>query len=279
MIISISGKIASGKDTVAKEIMRYSEKPFIVRKWADAMKDAVCMWLNIDREQLEDQNFKEKVLGPEWCMWNVINMSKHPDHEERIVITYALRTDAAAEASRLNTGGWLKRGGAFSIEPVGMTPRKMLQLLGTDYGRKMIHPNMWVNTLMNQYNPHKDFWLITDTRFPNEVRAVKQKDGFNIRINRKWIPYPGDFVKSIHFEGQHVVDEVIDSETVRTSWYKENNNGHRIADLIKPSDDHESETALDEYEDFDHIIINDKGLEHLRTKARSVLNLIELEVL
>lgn len=271
MIISISGKMNAGKDTVAKEIMRHSSYPFVVRKWADALKDAVCMWLGVSREVLEDREFKERPLGPQWQMWSVVNKSKHPDDEDYIVSEYILQSDCIQECNRLNQGRWRGKPGAFIAQPSRMTPRKMLQLLGTEYGRKLIHPNMWVNVLLDEYNPKKDFWIITDTRFPNEASAVKRVNGVNIRVNRLWIPEVGEQVFSIHSSGIHSVVEVIDSETVHTTWDKENPNGQRIADLRKPSDEHESETALDDHTDnWDYIIDNDAGLEHLRSRARSV---------
>ena len=34
---------------------------------------------------------------------------------------------------------------------VKLTPRKLLQLLGTDCGRDIIHPNIWVNALFADY--------------------------------------------------------------------------------------------------------------------------------
>ena len=36
---------------------------------------------------------------------------------------------------------------------VKLTPRKFLQILGTEVGREMIHPNLWVNSLFNDYKP------------------------------------------------------------------------------------------------------------------------------
>ena len=278
MIISLSGKIESGKDTVAEEIMRYSDKsPFVVRKWADAMKDAVCIWLGVSREKLEDRHFKNNPLGPEWQMWSVVNKTKHPDDEDYIVNVYPMKQRCIQECNRLNTGGYRGTAGAFIARPSFMTPRKLLQLLGTEFGRNMIHPNMWVNCLLQDYNPKKDYWIITDTRFPNEAEAVSRIGGSNVRIIRKWIPKVGEQVFSIHTSGIHTVSEVIDSETVHTTWHLENPNGQLISDLRKPSDEHESETALDKWGKFDEIILNNKGLPQLKEKVRTTYNLIMME--
>ena len=85
MIIGISGKINSGKDTVGEIVQIISASPhftdeavlsFIgrqhlnsiweIKKFADKLKDIVCMLLNVDRTTLEDREFKEKELGEEW---------------------------------------------------------------------------------------------------------------------------------------------------------------------------------------------------------------------
>ena len=84
-IIGISGKINSGKDTVGKIIQILTQSPhfsdetvvsfldrklieprFVNKKFADTLKDIVCLLIGCTREQLEDREFKEKELGEEW---------------------------------------------------------------------------------------------------------------------------------------------------------------------------------------------------------------------
>ena len=70
MLIAISGRINSGKDTVGQIIqyltsesnvypfdlkLDYSHKSnWEIRKWADKLKDIICILINCTREQLED---------------------------------------------------------------------------------------------------------------------------------------------------------------------------------------------------------------------------------
>lgn len=61
MIIAIHGKAGSGKDTVGKMIQQY-EKSFEIRKFADKLKDIICIILNCGREELEDRTFKESKI-------------------------------------------------------------------------------------------------------------------------------------------------------------------------------------------------------------------------
>ncbi len=71
----------------------------------------------------------------------------------------------------------------IKFEEQQLTPRQLLQLLGTECGREIIHPNIWVNTT---FRNHTDTtrWIITDVRFENEVKAIREHSGILIRVNR-----------------------------------------------------------------------------------------------
>lgn len=191
-IIGIAGKIGSGKDLVG-EIIQYLTSNYYksgysleyfrqqnkkrndyplyldwqIVKFADALKDMVCILTGCTREQLEDTNFKNSHLADEWKQ----------DIESTKAITY----------------------------------RKLLQKLGTDLLRNQLHENVWVNALMNNYKPEYKFndrskatvenwhntkfpnWIITDCRFPNELEAIKNREGVSIRVNREDITGQGKF--------------------------------------------------------------------------------------
>jgi len=69
------------------------------------------------------------------------------------------------------------------VEHVGMTARQLMQRIG-DVFRK-IDPDVWVKSCLNQIKAEKlPFAIITDCRFPNEVRAVKKAGGKVIRFTR-----------------------------------------------------------------------------------------------
>jgi hypothetical protein len=163
MIISVSGKIGSGKDTVASIIMELADdKPWEVKKWAGKLKEVATLLTGIPKEKFEDQEFKKTNLGPEW------NIPVY-------------------------------HGGEFiSSEP--MTVRDLLQLLGTEAMRNGLHTDTWVNALMSEYKTSNGvatqedgeekgvvadkFWIITDTRFPNELAAVARHKGITIKVVR-----------------------------------------------------------------------------------------------
>jgi hypothetical protein len=154
-LIGISGKISSGKDLAGKILNDLSGDIFENKKFADKLKDIVCMLIGCTREQLEDREFKEKELGEEWRQY--------------FNDDYDLVCEKESTFSSL------------------LTPRKLLQLLGTEAGRQVIHNNIWVNALFADYDTSSNYdsnWIITDVRFPNECQAIKDRGGIVIKINR-----------------------------------------------------------------------------------------------
>ena len=280
MIIGISGKIGSGKDTVgeliqlliwakgelsAVNISQYRESGqyahnikiqsgFEIKKFADKVKDIVCLLINCTREQLEDADFKNKELGEEWWYYTVQEKYTH----NRIKIPYdstSIMNDVA--------------------EPTGLikpTPRFLLQFIGTNLLRNQLHPEIWVNALMSNYVEDTGYsyqvepigglgmsgeqrmkiksapekfnngypnWIITDTRFENELKAIKDRGGISIRVNRPVL-----------------------NETSYEKAYRETH-------------EHESEKSLDSAT-FDFVISNDKDIEHLINEVRKILEKLNI---
>ncbi len=290
-LIAISGKIGSGKDTVGRILQGLSAKfsdpditgiieneqsrihvtHYQIKKYADKLKDIVCMLTGCTREQLEDREFKEKELGEEWWYYRGIKGTSR----------FKLKTKEEYYNLHTNQKDW--------YELYKLTPRKLLQLLGTDCGRQIIHPNIWVNSLFADYRATMEFngepkqvkdgfeypmknvtlpnWIITDCRFPNEAKAVKDRGGVVIRVNRPL--KVGDKFKS---EGEEfTVVEVTPNLKTGGGWCYWTKDGTYVTSLRV--DGHESETALDWYTDFDYVIENDGTIEELVEKIRN-LNLV-----
>ena len=245
-LIGISGKKQSGKDTVGKIIQIITDSPhftdktvagflkrellspkFKIKKFADALKDIMCIIIGCTREQLEDENFKNTELTEQWWYYDIGGYPK-------VILPrnyYPNQKDNEIYENR------------YLVKP---TPRLFLQLLGTEAGRQIIHPNIWVNALFSNYKPLNTIskintitgkfigtdidaypkWIITDMRFPNEVEAVATRNGLLIRIESKRCNY---------------------------------------------DDKHPSETALDNFQGFDEIIYNDGTIEELIKKMREIL--------
>ena len=238
MIIGLSGRMGSGKDTVGK-IIQYllsenvgditleditssedhnwwleEQSGFNTKKFAGKLKQIGSILSGVPVEYFEDQEFKKLPMGLEW----------------------------------------------------EMTYREFLQKLGTEAMRDGLHTNVWVNALFADYKPFgktfKDVspvtgevtfdtvgvypnWIITDMRFPNEMEAVAEKGGLTIRVNRK-----------LKIGGEDYGYTYIDvKEAVKDG-------------IMAP--EHPSETALDN-STFDYEIINDGTIKELAEKIQIIL--------
>lgn len=73
-----------------------------------------------------------------------------------------------------------------------LTPRLVLQLWGTEVVRKAFHDDTWIASLENKLRKTTDDVVISDCRFPNEIRAIKDAGGVVIRVVRgpepEWYP-------------------------------------------------------------------------------------------
>ena len=297
MIIGISGKKQSGKDTVgeliqlliwakgdlsAVNISQYRESGqyahnikiqsgFEIKKFAEYPKNIVCMLIGCTREQLEDEEFKNTELGEEW--WLLICTDGGGIYGSYLDNINKTLTNIRIEK---------------------LTPRKLLQLVGTECGRNIIHPNIWVNSTMSGYQPNKltrkdkienlikngteysnweevsdedvnrnfkhfgnrliickpqSKWIITDVRFPNELKAIKDRGGFIIRVNKKRPPCGDQAFRGTQEEWDALV--------------KRNNEANAIYN-------HPSETALDDVK-FQYIIDNNGTLDELIEKVKEIL--------
>ena len=65
-----------------------------------------------------------------------------------------------------------------------ITPRWVLQYWGTEVVRKGFHDDMWVASLEHRLLNSQNDIVITDCRFPNEIKAIRNAGGRVIRIKR-----------------------------------------------------------------------------------------------
>jgi hypothetical protein len=64
-----------------------------------------------------------------------------------------------------------------------LTPRYALQLMGTEAGRDVFHPDLWILSLMKRLDSTVDY-VISDVRFPNEIQRIKEMGGYIVRVRR-----------------------------------------------------------------------------------------------
>ena len=93
------------------------------------------------------------------------------------------RTKQAREWREQVDPWWAER-----LNMPNLTPRLMLQLWGTEVCRKGFHDDIWIASLENKLRNSEDNVVISDCRFPNEIRAIKKAGGIVIWVQRGELP-------------------------------------------------------------------------------------------
>ncbi len=88
------------------------------------------------------------------------------------------RTKQAREWREQQDNWWTNRLG------IVITPRWVLQNWGTEVCRNGFHDDIWIASLENKLRNSTDDVVISDCRFPNEIRAIKQSGGMVVRVVR-----------------------------------------------------------------------------------------------
>jgi hypothetical protein len=95
------------------------------------------------------------------------------------------RTKEAREWREQVDAWWAER-----LNMPNLTPRLMLQLWGTEVCRTGFHDDIWIASLENKMRKTGDNIVISDVRFPNEIKAIHNAGGMVVRIKRgddpKW---------------------------------------------------------------------------------------------
>ena len=89
------------------------------------------------------------------------------------------RTKQAREWREQVDPWWSKR-----LNMPDLTPRLMLQLWGTEVCRKGFHDDIWIASLENKLRNSTDDIVISDCRFPNEIKSIKSAGGIVVRVVR-----------------------------------------------------------------------------------------------
>ena len=137
MLIGITGQKFSGKSTVAKMLseMLFGYK---IVSFADKLKDITCVLSGCTREQLEDYEFKEHAMLPDYLV-------------------------------------------PYCGDVVNPSYRTFLQHFGSEVMRG-INDNIWIDCTLKDCN---DMTIISDVRFPNEAKAIREQGGIIICVERE----------------------------------------------------------------------------------------------
>jgi hypothetical protein len=70
------------------------------------------------------------------------------------------------------------------IPALGVSPRRMMQTLGTEWGRQLIHPDLWIIMAHQRLLSSGPGMVVPDVRFENEAAWVRKHGGRIIHVIR-----------------------------------------------------------------------------------------------
>lgn len=195
MIIGISGRKQSGKNTVANIIngellkdkalisdYKINNEGQLVIKTTDSSGYEGWGILDVTRKDEEFQQYADKNI------WPYVKIYHFADYLKSIAINL-FGLDASKvygndnDKNTTTDFSWNKM--PASNKKCGkLTIREFLQYFGTKLVRR-IKDNAWVESTINIINnENSELALIPDVRFPNEVLAIKENGGIVIRLTR-----------------------------------------------------------------------------------------------
>jgi hypothetical protein len=134
-----------------------------------------------------------------------------------------------------------------------LTPRWVLQQWGTEVGRRAFHDDIWIASIENQLRTVKDDIVISDCRFPNELKSIKKMGGITIRVSRGENPvwYDAAMAYSKGYYAKEYPDamKILESHNVHASEY--------------------SSVGLN----YDHYVENNGTIDQLHKRIDSIINL------
>lgn len=190
MLIAISGKKQAGKDTICKIIK------------------ALDIWSRHgDGNMLTFVKMVLKFPNYPGSIWH-----KHA-YADKLKQVLAIILNVRVEAFEDNI---FKMSNSGIAKPEGgyYTNRELLQRFGTEVGRS-ISPTLWVDALFTDYN-ESDNWIVPDVRFPSEVKAIKDRGGILIRVNRN-TGFTDSHPSEIALDDYHDWDYEIDNGDLDTT--------------------------------------------------------------
>lgn len=94
-------------------------------------------------------------------------------------------------------------------EPHGRSPRYLAQTIGTEWGRDLVHPNLWVMVAAELKKNDARPWVLADVRFPNEAKWIRDAGGVIIEVIRPGHePIEGNHVSEVGLE-RGLIDHTI----------------------------------------------------------------------
>jgi hypothetical protein len=165
MILSISGKKAVGKSTIAG--MFVSKYNFTELTFAQPLKRAISVAFSIPLSDLEDQDRKEQEFEP-----RIVSESEMNEFLDILTPYQVLSSD--------------DRRRCHMVRVEYNSYRQLMQKMGTDVIRRQVKDSYWIDIMRDRITSSqaKDI-VVTDARFPNERKLLKELKGKLMLVKRE----------------------------------------------------------------------------------------------
>lgn len=178
-IVAICGNAGTGKDTAANFLVK--EYGYKSMSFADPIKDMLKEVFEFSDEQLwgaSEHRNKPDHRFPDFWGQAFTNLSKW--QTKNLQELFGEDVEEFGPAAKLL---WEKFHWLQAHHPV-LSPRIALQTIGTEWGRA-VDKDLWTRILLRKICSANSPVVISDTRFVNELNALKDAGAFTIRIRRK----------------------------------------------------------------------------------------------
>lgn len=242
MIIGISGKAQSGKDTVARMINIYKFRDSSKNNFDTISEEYLLKKLNND--YFDNYYFKKHSFADilKECAALILSCD--------INDFYTTEGKNSLSGVTVREPTLKSHSGLYSsdIRTFELTKREILQRFGNAL-RKEISPNIWVDALLKQYdnecNQYVEYgttqngdripigmnylvplWVIPDVRYENEANALKKKNTILIRVENPNIKKM-DHISETDLDNYDKFDYVINNNGTLLDLYKQ------VEDIMK----------------------------------------------
>jgi len=193
IVVLISGKLQSGKNTLASLMGEY------------------CGEFNIPyKEDLFAKNLKDGCVEDFALLKQVVNKQ----------VTEALKLVSEDKTELREVIGQLMFSDENYYETKTPITRSLLQIYGTEIFRNRVNDNHWVDQVVDRINTGTNqIYLITDVRFENEITRVFEKTNDDIKIVTIRVERNG---LKLDLNSEHPSETGLDDWT-SWNWIVENN--------------------------------------------------------
>ena len=214
-LVSVVGKKGSGKSTVADMICRHYPKSKSIAL-ADPIKHFAQEVFGFSNAQLYGPSSLRDAADPRFSITepgfllkiknfflsrkppyslHQAHVNRHHAHSQAVECLWRFLHDVHPHPQNYQHGRLLKEHLEALLDEPEISPRHVLQIIGTEWGREQVHPDIWVKHTLSNIETYygsravlgfqsQDAVVISDCRFVNEAALIQNNGGVVIKVVR-----------------------------------------------------------------------------------------------